>query len=306
MEFNLRDGDIIRGRDSGRMFLVSGGRRHWILTGEAAGQFQLSLDNYEEYSDEELKGIPIGSPVADYPDRLEECQNCTSARAFLAKDLKGHGIECGPGSASNCYPLPLDAVVEYLDRFDNNEGCNQDYNGEFPCIDYKTTINEMNGIKDESLDFIVHCHVIEHSRNPLQALEMSYKKLKSGGTLLMAVPDKRYTFDKPRKLTKVKHLIEDYEAGISPDRDLEHVHCCKKIWVGSEYKMINEITDDDILKYLTQDVIDIHWHTFTDRSFRKLLLKTRNRIPWSGIKIIPAKTFIKKEQFIEFYAILTK
>lgn len=306
MDINLHDNDIIRGKDSGRMFIMKNGRRHWILTGEAASQFRISLDIYTEYPEEILKQIPIGSPVVDYPQELAQCSNCTSARAFIAKELKGQGIECGPGSASNCYPLPLDADVKYLDRFENTEGCNQDYNGEFPNIDYKTTIDEMQGIEDESLDFIVHCHVIEHSRNPLQALEKSYKKLKPGGTLIMAVPDKRFTFDKPRKLTKIKHMLDDYSDGIICERDLEHVHCCKKIWVGSEYKMIYDMTDEEILKYLKQNVIDIHWHTFTDASFHKLIHKSRKMIPWSHVTIVPVKSFRQREKFIEFYVILKK
>lgn len=303
---DVHDGDIIRGKDSGRMFIMKNGRRHWILTGEAAEKFHISLDVYVEFSDEQLREVPIGSPVVYYPEKLEECLNCTSARAFLSKDLKGKGIECGPGSASNCYPLPLDVDVKYLDRFDNDEGCNQDYNGEFPHIDYKTNIDKMDGIEDESLDFIVHCHVIEHSRNPLQALEMSHKKLKPGGTLIMAVPDKRFTFDKPRKLTSVKHILEDYNNGIICERDLEHVHCCKKIWVGSEYKMIYDMTEDEILEYLRQNVIDIHWHTFTDSSFRRLLHKSRKMIQWESVVIVPAKGFKHKENFIEFYVKLIK
>ncbi|MGC4019841.1 MAG: methyltransferase domain-containing protein [Muricomes sp.] len=254
----------------------------------------------------ELKEIPVGSPVVDYPSSLEECNSCTAARAFIAKDLRGTGIECGPGSSSNCYPLPLDVDVKYLDRFDNNEGCNQDYSGEFPNIDYKTTINEMRGIEDNSLDFIVHCHVIEHSRNPLQALELAYQKLKPDGCLIMAVPDKRYTFDKPRKLTTAKHIIDDYKIGIDSGRDLEHVHCCKKIWVGSGYKMIHEMNDEEIKQYLNQNLIDIHWHTYTDRSFKKLLYKTQKIVPWKQIKIIPRKSFKHKKAFIEFYVLLKK
>jgi len=303
----LKDGDIIREQTTGRMFVMSHNKRRWILTIEAAQQFGLLLDQYMECSEEEIRNIPIGGPIVDYPDQLKDCKNCTSARAFLAKDLgESVGIECGPGSAANCYPLPLEADVRYLDRFNEKEGCNQDYDGDFPYIDYKTTINKMDGIYDNSLDFIVHCHVIEHSRNPLEALDLSYKKLKSGGRLIMAVPDKRYTFDKPRKLTKAKHLLKDYREGVTDEKDLEHVHCCNKIWVGSEYKMVPDLTDNQILEYLKKDLIDIHWHTYTDRSFKKLLKVTKKLIPWKKMDVFPICDFVNKEQFIEFYVVLQK
>ena len=81
----------------------------------------------------------------------------------------------------------------------------------------------------------------------------------------MAVPDKLYTFDKPRKLTKVKHLLKDYRDGISAEQDLERVHCCNKIWVGSEYKMVPDLSNNQILEYLKKDLIDIHWYTYTDQ-----------------------------------------
>lgn len=306
MNIKTQDGTIIREKNSGKMFLMSHGRRRWILTIEAAEQFNLDLSQYEEYSDEELKQIPIGGPIVQYPKSLELCKTTMEARAYLAKNLTGQGIECGPGTDSNCYPLPLNVSVKYLDRFDNDAGCNQDYEGEFPQIDYHTTLNEMEGIDNNSLDFIVHCHVIEHSRNPVQALEKAYQKLKSGGTLIMAIPDKRYTFDKPRTLTKVKHIMEDYEYGVTAERDLEHVHCCKKIWVGSGYKMIWDMSEDEIKEYLNKDMIDIHWHTYTDRSFRKLLKKSSPKIPWTSTTVIPIKKFTQRENFIEFYVILRK
>lgn len=60
MNIKIQDGTIIREKNSGKMFLMSHGRRRWILTIEAAEQFNLDLSQYEEYSDEELKQIPIG------------------------------------------------------------------------------------------------------------------------------------------------------------------------------------------------------------------------------------------------------
>lgn len=306
MNTELKDGTIVRDKDTGKMYVISKGKKRWILTLEAAAQLHLNLDQYQEFSHEELRKVPVGGTVVDYPEKLETCESSLAARAFLARNLTGAGIECGPGSDSNCYPVPLSVNIKYLDRFDSNSGCNQDYEGEFPVIDYQTTINKMEGVQDESLDFIVHCHVIEHSRNPLQALEKSYQKLKPGGFLIMAVPDKEVTFDKPRALTKVRHLINDYKIGVKTERDLKHVHCCRKICVGSEHKLVPDLTDDEIRSYLDQDIIDLHWHTYTDKSFLKFLKKSQKIVPWRNMQVIPRTIFEKSDQFIEFYAVLQK
>ncbi len=304
----VKEGSILREKDTGRIFYIAGGRRHWILSQEAAVQFRIPLDQAVDCMGADLQEIPVGSPVVNYPQEghLKECSNHMEARAYLARGLTGSGIECGPGPADSCYPLPLNVQVSYLDKFGRDAGCNQDYQGEYPEIDYMTTIDKMEGIEDGSLDFIIQSNVIEHSKNPVLALGMAYRKLKAGGTLIMAVPDKRYTFDKARPLTKIRHLIQDLELGEDPERNLEHVYCCHKIWVGSEANQVEDLTREQLLEYLKEDKIDIHWHTFTDRSFAKLLRKLRKEIPWSDIRIVPRNYFRAKQNFLEFYVILKK
>lgn len=70
--------------------------------------------------------------------------------------------------------------------------------------------------------------------------------------------------------------------------------------------MIWDMSEDEIKEYLNKDMIDIHWHTYTDRSFRKLLKKSSPKIPWTSTTVIPIKKFTQRENFIEFYVILRK
>jgi len=46
--------------------------------------------------------------------------------------------------------------------------------------------------RDETLDFICASHLIEHIKDPVQAVEDWFKKLRVGGVLLLIVPHKRY------------------------------------------------------------------------------------------------------------------
>ena len=56
-------------------------------------------------------------------------------------------------------------------------------------------------IPDGSQDFVIADHFIEHCQDPISALTIHFRVLKTGGILYMAVPDKRFTFDKDRPVT---------------------------------------------------------------------------------------------------------
>ena len=68
-------------------------------------------------------------------------------------------------------------------------------------------------IGDLTQDFVIANHFIEHSQNPIGAIENMLRVLKHGGILYLAVPDKRYTFDIDRPVTTIEHLLQDYEQG---------------------------------------------------------------------------------------------
>jgi predicted SAM-dependent methyltransferase len=77
-------------------------------------------------------------------------------------------------------------------------------------------------VQNESLDFIIGNHFIEHTRDPIGTISNWLSKLKPGGVIFMAVPDKRYTFDIERELTSLQHLISDHHSNpgerLVPDR----------------------------------------------------------------------------------------
>lgn len=55
--------------------------------------------------------------------------------------------------------------------------------------------NNLKPIQNESYDFLLSSHNLEHFANPLKALQEWLRILKKRGTLVLVLPDKRFTFD---------------------------------------------------------------------------------------------------------------
>jgi len=137
----------------------------------------------------------------------------------------------------------------------------------------------LSSIDDGSLDFIVANHLIEHLDNPLQALENWFAKLKNGGVLFMAVPDKRYTFDINRPVTPIVHLIEDYQAGDEERKRRNHAH-----YVETAELIENRNGQDaaDRVESLIARDYSIHHHVWTFESFETVLdhLIEKMKVPY--------------------------
>jgi SAM-dependent methyltransferase len=81
--------------------------------------------------------------------------------------------------------------------------------------------SDPSGIADDSYDFVVASHVLEHLANPLRAL-MEWKRIvRPSGTVLLVLPHKPHTFDHRRPFTTFNHIQADFQANVS-EEDLTH------------------------------------------------------------------------------------
>jgi SAM-dependent methyltransferase len=91
-----------------------------------------------------------------------------------------------------------------------------------PGKQFVAETTNLTGIEDESYDFLLSSHVLEHSANAIQVLSEWRRIVKSGGTLVLLIPHKDGTFDHRRPVTTLSHFIDDYAAGVKED-DLTHL-----------------------------------------------------------------------------------
>lgn len=124
--------------------------------------------------------------------------------------LRGVGIEIG--ALDRPLLLPRAARAFYLDRLLPAQlrehypelGARQFY------VSLVANGEQLECIRDGSLNFLVANHVIEHCEDPISALLTFAAKLQAGGIIFLAVPDMRKTFDRDRDETTWDHLWQDY------------------------------------------------------------------------------------------------
>lgn len=83
--------------------------------------------------------------------------------------------------------------------------------------------SDLSLIGDETYDFVIASHVLEHTANPLLALQEWKRVLRPEGVLLLVVPDKRVSFDRRREFTSFHHIEADLQRNTS-ENDLTHLN----------------------------------------------------------------------------------
>jgi SAM-dependent methyltransferase len=221
-----------------------------------------------------------------------------SMRLEIAGSLSGNGVEFGAGSLETAFPVPPRGKVLYADPNTRSDLTERNYfqGQSLLPIDIHTSMEEMAGIADDSLDFIIASHVIEHTRNPILALSLAFKKLCVEGKLVLIVPDPPVTFDKDRPLTTIEHLIADFMLP-SRERDFEHY---------LEFFRRSFPQPDPVAsaKGVWELGHDIHFHTWSYESFGDFIkyVISSSVAPWREVWSHERLS----DQDIEFYYILTK
>ncbi|NJN91806.1 MAG: methyltransferase domain-containing protein [Leptolyngbyaceae cyanobacterium SL_5_14] len=181
------------------IFLVKEGRRHPIPDLDCLTQIGFSFPQDIQFVDNDvLLQYQSARPVSRrwLPHSAwthPPTSNGLKMREFCARKLKGYGIECGAASAP--FPIPLHCKVDYVDNFTNEQLRERIYPGQnrhdIVKVDFQDSLEKLSKFNDESLDFIVACHVIEHLKNPIQALQTAHIKLRPEGQLLLVIPDSK-------------------------------------------------------------------------------------------------------------------
>lgn len=207
-------------------------------------------------------------------------------RRELAEEfLRGSGIEIG--ALHLRMAIPEGALVRYVDRMTVT-----DLRAHYPelreldlaPVDVVDDGELLTTFAPESVDFIIANHFLEHCEDPIRTIETHLGKLRPGGILFYAVPDKRYTFDFRRPRTTLAHVVEDHERGPEISR---HAHYLEWRRLVAE----PDVDPDDpglIARAESQEAegYSIHFHVWTQADLVELMLHCHDRFETFEIEAV--------------------
>lgn len=211
-----------------------------------------------------------------------------------ARFLRGQGVEIG--ALHQPLWVPSRAKVIYVDRMDVS-ALRQHYPelASLPLtrVDRIDDGERLGTFADGSLDFVIANHMLEHCENPIGAVRNHLSKLKPGGVLYYAVPDKRWTFDVRRPLTEWSHLEADDRDGPAASR-LGHFR---------EYvELVENATPGEACEQRVRQLMEmnysIHFHVWDAASFADFIERLRRKLGFA-VEVL-------EENQIEVLAVLRK
>lgn len=194
-----------------------------------------------------------------------------TARDGLArKFLSGSGIEIG--ALQRPLPMPDGCRVRYVDRISLDElRSHYPELEQFPLQspDFLDDGEQLRRVGTASQDFVIANHFFEHSENPIQTLTNLLRVIRRGGILYMGVPDKRYTFDFYRPVTRYAVLKQTYETEVRPDRERLFEE-----WVRVAERRTGEDAETRLAELLATNY-SIHYNVWTLDDLLQVLLQAR-------------------------------
>lgn len=223
------------------------------------------------------------------------CSENQLRRAIANQYLVGNGIEIG--ALHSPLEVPESVTVKYLDRMPVTQ-LRQHYPelSEYKLVEIELVDDgeTIVSVLDDSVNFVIANHMIEHCQNPIFSLQNWLRVLKPKGILYIAVPDKRYTFDCDRPVTPLKHLIRDY---------IEGPQWSKNSHFDEWARLVDKVPEQEVAaraKFVAEINYSIHFHVWTQIEFLELLLYCRNSLSF------PFEIELLQKNGIEFIVVLSK
>jgi SAM-dependent methyltransferase len=246
-------------------------------------RLRMRLDDLEQQAMWSAAAPP--APPAPLPLTWAERRNSLGffeVRAWIAAlYLQGHGLEVG--ALHSPLPVPPTAHVTYVDRMTV-----ADLRQQYPELkdhaltepDIITNGEQLTGIADDSQDFVIASHFLEHCQDPIGALASMLRVTRANGIIYLAVPDKRYTFDRSRPLTPFAHLVRDHTEGPAASRE-------------AHFEEWATLTEDENIRGRSGSELmaidySIHFHVWTQAEMLELFarLKTDYDFPFEVEAIV--------------------
>lgn len=116
-------------------------------------------------------------------------------------------------------------------------------------------------VADESQDFVISSHTIEHIFDLIGALKEWHRVIKKGGYIFTIAPITRFVPFEKRPTTTLQELIDRHEGRIKKEEVLGH---------QSEKSLEDGVIGEEIIRGILEDVLHGHWTVLDTNLFREV------------------------------------
>jgi SAM-dependent methyltransferase len=150
--------------------------------------------------------------------------------------------------------------------------------------------SNLSCIADQSYDFVLSSHNLEHFANPVKALYEWKRVIRPGGGLIVLLPNHMRTFDHRRSPTTVDHMFEDFRNE-TPEDDLFHL---PEIMEKHDFSLDPGTASVEEFHKRSLDNFNnrcLHHHVFDASNSRELLVR-------SGLEVIAVEQPLPNHIFL--------
>lgn len=172
--------------------------------------------------------------------------------------------------------VPSQARVRFVDRLPREDLIRLYVDvkaAEIRPVDIVTEGETLSGVPDDSQDFVIANHMVEHCEDPIGTIRHMLRVLRPGGIFFMTLPDKRFTFDKARPITGWEHVKRDFLEGPHTSRREQYVE-----WLRDVEKLTDESEIKRRAEGLVHERANIHFHAWDQAAMMELLSRMQSEL----------------------------
>ena len=224
-----------------------------------------------------------------------------SILAYLetAKLINGKVLEIGTGSGYGLSIVSPNAEQFItIDKFADPKV--KDENAHLTNVEFvQMTIPPLNGIEDNSFDFVISFQVIEHIQNDKEYVKEIYRVLKPGGKFIVTTPNKPMSLSRnpwhirEYKIDELKNLLLQFFSTVETNGTYGNEKVME--YYNKNKESVNKIMKYDILNLqyrLPRQLLQVPFDIMNRRN-RKKMLNADNTlvesIHYSDFFVAPAK-----------------
>jgi len=161
------------------------------------------------------------------------------------------GIEIG-GSAHNAFNLPNCLNVDYTDSMDTIfKKAEFEYCGEKMPVDVVANGDKLP-FKNESYDYVISSHVIEHFFDPIATIKEWLRVIKPGGYIFIIAPTWRAISTETRDCTTLEDLIKRNSGEIKQD-EAQNPHDHFSVWNLDDFYELCQYMNWNVVEAIQPD-----------------------------------------------------